>query len=199
MDRSAAETSAAEPGALDDGEGRDNGARTGAGTASGAEAPAFLADTAEVEMQSLSTDAFRPAAASECGLPEVEAGGASLVYFGCTPESGPVLRAVPARRVPGREPEAALAALLDGPTEAERSRGFLSSFGPETAEVGWRTGATDGVAWVDFDPAILEVDGLFVTPMDAAQVVATLGQFEGIDRVLILVGGEPLCKAQGEC
>jgi Sporulation and spore germination len=169
-----------------------------AGTARGSEAPTFLDDETEVEMQSLSIASHGPAAAAECGLPEVEPVGGALVYFGCTPESGPVVRAVAARRIPESGPEAALSALLAGPTEEEQARGFLSSFGPETAGMGFRLGTRRGVAWVDFDRAILDVEGLFAVPMDTSQIVATLGQFEGIDRVLVMVGGEPLCKAKGD-
>lgn len=160
--------------------------------------PDFLDDADEVAMQALSVSVYGPGDAAECGLPEVDAGGGALVYFGCTPETGPVIRAVPAR-VAAPDPEAALAALLDGPTEAERERGYLSSFGPETASVGWTLGRRGSLVWVDFDRDVLDVEGLFVTPMDAAQIVATLGQFENTGKVLILVGGEPLCRAQGEC
>lgn len=163
------------------------------------DAPAFLDDEAEVAMQSLSTSAYRPADPAQCGLPGVTTGGGAIVYFGCTPESGPIVRAVPARRIADAEPEAALAALLEGPTDAEREQGYLSSFGRATAGVEWRLGERGSLTWVDFDPEILEAEGIFAVPMDAAQIVATLGQFEGTDRVLILVGGEPLCKALGEC
>ncbi len=168
-------------------------------TSDGADAPSFLQDDAEVEMQALSTSAYRPADPAQCGLPEVAAGGGAVVYFGCSPTSGPIVRAVPARRISDADPEAALEALLEGPTEVEREQGYLSSFGPRTAAVGWRVGERDGLAWVDFDREILEVEGIFTVPMDSAQIVATLGQFEGTERVLILVGGEPLCRALGDC
>lgn len=168
-------------------------------THTGGDAPGFLEDEAEVDMQALSTSAYRPSDPAQCGFPDVAAEGGAIIYFGCTPESGPIVRAVPARRIADADSEAALAALLEGPTEAEREQGFLSSFGPATAAVEWRLGERDGLAWVDFDPEILEAEGIFTVPMDAAQIVATLGQFESTDRVLILVGGEPLCKALGEC
>ena len=126
------------------------------------------------------------------------------VFFGCTPQSGPVVAAVPARVVPvssgQRRERVALEALLAGPTEQERQAGYVSTFGSGSRGVAFETEVrSDGTAVVNFDQAIREKAKAFVSNMDARQVVATLGQFPGVERVLILVEGEPLCRALGEC
>jgi spore germination protein GerM len=56
-----------------------------------------------------------------------------------------------------------------------------------------------GTATVDFDSAIRNVKFIFVSMMDVAQIVATLGQFPEVRRVQILIGGQEWCLAMGEC
>jgi len=87
----------------------------------------------------------------------------------------------------------------------------MSSFSKASAGIPFRVAAlANGLAAVDFDRAILDVSAprrdptqnprhLFVAPMDAHQIVATLGQFSGVHRVAILIGGEPWCRARSEC
>lgn len=144
---------------------------------------------------------------SRCGL-TAPAGGSPpssvLVFFGCTPDQGPVIGAVPARVVPvpaGKKPErVALENLLGGPTAEEGRAGYVSNFGDASRGVAFEVEVReDGLAVVNFDQAVRQQARAFVSNLDARQVVATLGQFPGVERVLILIEGEPLCKALGEC
>lgn len=124
----------------------------------------------------------------------------------------PVLPAVPARHVPvppGTSPkDAALHALLAGPTSLERQVGYLATFGPESQAITFDIEVLDGgLTVVNFDPAILNVvvsspdrrTHVFVANEDAYQIVATLGQFPDVQRVAILVGGQLLCKVLDVC
>ncbi|MDQ6770132.1 MAG: GerMN domain-containing protein [Gemmatimonadota bacterium] len=171
----------------------------------------------QLERQALAVAVFPASNPSTCnlGAPRPEGSGANVVYFGCAPRQGPTVPAVPARIVrlaSGSEPmEVALRALLGGPTDSESRVGYISSFSVASAGVSFRVARiANGLAAVDFDRAILDISAppsdpvqnprhLFVANMDAYQIVATLGQFSGVRRVTILVGGEPLCRARGEC
>lgn len=171
--------------------------------AQGVRAPtASLASLAE---HALAVRSYGAEAPSRCGL---KAPGSAhppssvLVFFGCTPESGPVVAAVPARVVPvpagGRPERVALETLLAGPTAEERQAGYVSNFGEASRGAEFEVEIRkDGLAMVNFDQALKT--RAFVSNLDARQVVATTGQLPGVDRVLILIEGEPLCKASGEC
>lgn len=171
-------------------------------SAEGVRAPTIpLASLAEHALAVRSYGAESP---SRCGLkaPEAKPPSSILVFFGCTPESGPVVAAVPARAVPvgGRPEQVAIAALLAGPTAEEQQTGYVSNFGEASRGVGFEVEIHNGgLAVVNFDQAIRDRARAFVSNLDARQVVATAGQFPGVERVLILVEGEPLCKALGEC
>jgi spore germination protein GerM len=105
----------------------------------------------------------------------------------------------------------AIQALLRGPNTEESRKGYLSSFSAASASIPFRVARLpNGLAVVDFDRSILNLTAprqdptqnarrLFVATMDAHQIVATLGQFSGVRRVAILIGGQPLCRAKGEC
>jgi spore germination protein GerM len=126
------------------------------------------------------------------------------VFFGCQPASGVLLNAVAARRasVPAGTDarETALRVLLRGPTPDEKRAGYLSNFGPSTANVGFTLRVQqNGTSTVDFDSAIRNVKFIFVSMMDVAQIVAALGQFPEVRRVQILIGGQEWCRAMGEC
>jgi spore germination protein GerM len=144
---------------------------------------------------------------SRCGLQapgSANPPAAVLVFFGCTPKEGPVVGAVPARvlTVPaGAKPErVAVEALLAGPNAGERQAGYVSNFGDASRGVEAQVEIRgNGLAVINFDQAIRDRARVFVSSLDARQVVATLGQFPGVERVLILIEGEPLCRALGEC
>jgi hypothetical protein len=160
--------------------------------------------------------AFPAGSPATCGLPTVPA-PADLtktvrVFFGCSPKSGPLVAAVPARQVAvpaGADPKRiALRALLAGPTSAEKQAGYASTFGAETQAVPFAVEVlAGGLAVVDFDPAIRDVvvvspdrrTHIFVANEDVYQVVATLAQFPDVKRFVIFVGGQPLCKGIEAC
>src|SRR5688572_8183498 len=124
------------------------------------------------------------------------------VYFGCQPPDGPVLSAVPARSVPvptDAEPmRVAVAALLRGPTSDEARAGYLSGFGESSARVGFTVHSLgDGLVAVNFDSSMRPP--VVASNMAITQVVRTLAQFPGVQRVAILIDGRQLCSILGEC
>jgi hypothetical protein len=200
----------------------DESAKTGTATvpaeAAGTAASPSWAKQSALERQALAVSVYTASAPSKCGLapPRSEGGGTTAtVYFGCAPRQGPLVLAVPARIVrveSGSDPmRVALRALFAGPTDAESRAGYISSFSAASAKIPFRVARlANGLAVVDFDRAILDVNAprpdptqnprhLFVATMDAHQIVATLGQFSGVRRVAILIGGEPWCRVRGEC
>jgi hypothetical protein len=96
----------------------------------------------------------------------------------------PVTRTVPWSPAPAR---AALEALLAGPTDEERARGYSSSI---------RDGVTvrdlivrDGVAAVDFSEAMERTGGACLVTAIRAQVESTLTQFPAVRQVRISIEG----------
>lgn len=178
-----------------------------AGAASGAGVRAPVASLASMEEHALSVAVYGAEDPSRCGLraPATANPPSSVqIFFGCTPKSGPVVGAVPARVVsvsPGQKAErVAIEALLAGPTAQERQDGYVSNFGEASRGVPFEVEIRgNGLAVVNFDKAIQSRAKAFVSNLDARQVVATLGQLQGVRRVLILIEGEPLCRALGEC
>lgn len=178
---------------------------TGTADTPGVRAP--VSSLASMEEHALAVRTHGAEEPSRCGLKAP--GSASpptsvQVFFGCNPQSGPVVPAVPARVVPvaaGGKPErVAIEALLAGPTAEEGRAGYVSNFGDASRGVEFEVEIrNNGLAVINFDQAIRDRARAFVSNLDARQVVATLGQFPGVERVLILVEGEPLCKALGEC
>lgn len=171
------------------------------------EVTAPRASLAELQEHALSVRTYGGEAPSRCGLkapPGASPPSSVQIFFGCTPQDGPVVEAVPARVVSVPAGSAAqpfaLRTLLAGPTDEERRAGYVSNFGEASRGVGVDVEIrNDGMAVANFDQAIRSKARAFVSNLDARQVVATLGQFPGVERVLILVEGEPLCKAMGEC
>lgn len=160
-----------------------------------------------LEEHSLAVAAYGPGDPAACGLPAVQPGdGRStvVVFHGCEPRSGPGVEAVPARRVPvpaGADPlEAAVRAQLAGATEAEKSVRYQSNFGAGTAATPFTVrGLEGGLAVVDLQPSVQRQPMVFVSNAEARQLVAALGQFPGVERVAILVGGQLLCRAVEMC
>lgn len=161
-----------------------------------------------LEQHALGAATYPPGDPAACGLPQVEAPAdpkaSGRVFWGCTPTTGPVLSAVPARQIPvasGSDPkEAALRALLAGPTDDERQAGYLSNFGAASQNVEFTIETPgDGLVVVDFDAAIRDVEFIFVSNMDATQIVTTLGQFPEAERVTILIDGQLLCQVTEQC
>ncbi len=160
-----------------------------------------------LQENSLAVATYRPGDPAACGLPAVQPGDGRatvVVYHGCEPRSGPALDAVPARRVgvpAGADPlEAVVRAQLAGATEAEKAAGYRSNFGTGTAATAFSVRRLDGgLVVVDLHPSIRQQRMAFVSNAEAKQLVAALGQLPGVERVAILIGGQPLCKALGQC
>lgn len=167
-------------------------------------APTATAST-PIELSSYTARFWRPVLESDCGKrlrPGLPA-GRRYVYFSCQPANAPQVPAAAARVLSPRDssPRRALRLLLGGPTRAERAAGFVSTFGPKTKDLGFRLSVNrrSGLAVVDFDPAIMKVEFIFVSVSDVAQIVSTVGQFPQVKRVAILVGGVPLCRKIDVC
>ncbi len=160
-----------------------------------------------LDEHSLAVATYGPGDPAACGLPAVQPGdGRStvLVFHACEPRLGPGVDAVPARRVPvpaGADPlEAAVRAQLAGPTAAEKATGYQSNFGPGTAATPFTVRRLEGgLAVVDLHPSVQRQPMVFVSNAEARQLVAALGQFSGVQRVAILVGGQLLCRAVEMC
>lgn len=178
-----------------------------AATDTGRPRPQAWPARAVLEENSLAVSTYGPGDPSSCGLPAVQpADGRTtvLVFHGCAPRSGPALDAVPARRVSvpaGTEPmEAAVRAQLAGATEEEKARGYVSNFGPGTEATRFTLRRLDGgLVVLDLHPSVRSQQMVFVSNAEARQLVAALGQFPGVQRVAILIGGQPLCRALGQC
>jgi spore germination protein GerM len=152
------------------------------------------------------SDFWRPVLSSSCGdrLERPPRKGGIHLYFSCEPaRAGPLVNAAAARRLRADEetPEDALDALLAGPTRAERRAGFYSNFGPKTRDIPFSVSVDEdsGLATVDLDPEIKDVPFAFVSVQETAQITSTIGQFPGVERVEIRIGGRPLCEVLAEC
>jgi spore germination protein GerM len=108
-----------------------------------------------------------------------------------------------ARELPASvaSPRRALRILLAGPTRSERAAGFVSNFGPMTRRLHFAVSVVPktGLAFVDLDRAILDVEFMFVAVQDVAQITSTVGQFPPVRRVTILVGGRRVCERVDVC
>lgn len=160
-----------------------------------------------LEENSLAVSTYGPGDPAACGLPGMPAADGRtgvLVFHGCSPRTGPALDAVPARRVAvpaGTDPmRAAVRAQLAGATDAEKSAGYVSNFGPGSEAAPFTVRMMDGgLVVLDVHPSIRSQRMVFVSNAEARQLVAALGQFPGVQRVTILIGGQPLCKALEQC
>lgn len=139
-------------------------------------------------------DRFDPVSTSPCGTAD---GDGVEVYFTCEVGDGPPVTAAVVR--PGSSPTDALDALFAGPTPEETAAGFRSGFGEATRELAYNYARRGDVGVVDLSPAFLEVEFLFVPVSTFAELVSTVGGFDGVERVAVLVDGRPLCVVLEEC
>jgi germination protein M len=91
---------------------------------------------------------------------------------------------------------AALRALLDGPTDAEREAGLTTAI-PDGTTLNGLT-ITDGLATVDLSSAFDSGAGSASTSARVAQVVATLTRYPSVQRVAFRLDGEPAQAIGGE-
>jgi hypothetical protein len=157
-----------------------------------------------VLVEAIDVRTWSPGNPAACGLSAPAPQPTSVViYFACNPPGGPFLPAVPARRVrirAGADPKVtAVAALLAGPTEAERRAGYVSRYGPATASVSFTLRTRGDTAFVEFDRSLANVPRIFVGDPKVAELVATLGQFPDVRWAVVRIGGEPLCRAAEAC
>jgi germination protein M len=85
---------------------------------------------------------------------------------------------------------AAVAALLDGPTDVERDAGFSTTVPEGTALLG--LSIADGIATVDLSGTFAEGGGSASMQSRVAQVVYTLTQFPTVERVAFRLDSEPV-------
>lgn len=90
----------------------------------------------------------------------------------------------------------AVAALIAGPTEAERARGLSTQFPPDSLLLGLRI--ADGTATVDMSREFEAGGGSFSMLARLAQLVYTLTDFPTVDRVQLLLDGEHRQTFSGE-
>ena len=84
----------------------------------------------------------------------------------------------------------ALRALLRGPDPAEAQAGLVTAIPPRTG-VGVNIPVVDGIARVDLTSEFLREKSGWPMHLRHAQIVFTLTQFPRVDRVVVLVEGEP--------
>ncbi len=103
---------------------------------------------------------------------------------------------VAARRVPAATPDAALRALLDGPTAAERAAGHVTVIPAGTRLL---SVALDGrEAVVDLSGEFAEGGGSLSLVARVMQVVFTVTQFPGVEVVRFRLDGDPVVDLGGE-
>lgn len=115
------------------------------------------------------------------------------VYFGRDEQVGPVRRFAGSPDTVARD---ALAALLAGPTEEEVGWGFTTEVPTGTELLGVEI--ADAVATVDLSEEFETGGGSLSMQLRVAQVVFTLTQFPGVDRVAFRIDGEPRTAIGGE-
>lgn len=105
----------------------------------------------------------------------------------------PVRRTVEATDAVGR---AALEALLDGPSAAERADGYATAIpaGTELLDLD----VEEGLATVDLSGAFASGGGSASMLLRVAQVVYTLTRFASVERVAFRLDGEPAAAIGGE-
>lgn len=131
--------------------------------------------------------------ADQKDLVEVVAGsagaaGTGRVYLERTDETGrSLLSAVP--RQSDQDPTSILRSLVSGPTEDEQKTGLRSAIPQGTKVLSARFVASDLVK-VDVSSRIFDATGDDLVSA-IAQIVLTLAEIDGVERVVIVVDGEP--------
>lgn len=102
--------------------------------------------------------------------------------------------AVPRSASGADAPTDTMTQLVAGPTEAEDAQGLHSWFSAGTAGMLRSVSVEGGVARVDFDPALPSAIPNASTSCGStlllAQLDATIGQFDGVDRAVYSLGGD---------
>lgn len=153
--------------------------------------PVFLSLAITVSCGLGTDDAPRPIAESDQRplvdlSPELVSAGTGRVYLERTDETGRPLLVAVAREI-SSDPTDVVDALLRGPTDDEQQQGVGSAIPPGTTLLSARYTATDMVR-VDLSNEILESTGDDLVSA-LAQIVFSLGEVSGIERLDITVDG----------
>jgi spore germination protein GerM len=119
--------------------------------------------------------------------PGLVSAGTGRVYLERTDETGRSLLVAVARQIT-TDPVAVVNALLIGPTDEEQQQGLGSAIPPDTVLTSVRYTATDMVR-VDLTDDILESTGDDLVSA-LAQIVFSLGELSGVERIDITVDGQ---------
>jgi spore germination protein GerM len=119
--------------------------------------------------------------------PGLVSAGTGRVYLERTDETGRSLLVAVARQI-ANDPVAVVNALLVGPTDAEQQQGLGTAIPPGTVLTSARYTATDMVR-VDLTDDILESTGDDLVSA-LAQIVFSLGELNGVERIDITVDGQ---------
>jgi len=115
------------------------------------------------------------------------------VYFGKNEKMAATGRVIPETQQVGA---AAMKALLEGPTAAEKQAGMFSSIPEGTTFLGLEI--TNGIATVDLSKEYASGGGSLSMMMRLAEVVFTLTQFPTVDGVNFKLDGQPITVLGGE-
>lgn len=126
---------------------------------------------------------------------ELVSAGTGRVYLERTDETGRPLLVAVARQITS-DPIAVVNALLGGPTEAEQEQGVGTAIPPGTVLRSARYTASDLVR-VDLSDDILESTGDDLVSA-LAQIVFSLGELSGVERVDITVDGRATDWPRGD-
>ncbi|MEN9804360.1 MAG: hypothetical protein RIS41_1207 [Actinomycetota bacterium] len=119
--------------------------------------------------------------------PGLVSAGTGRVYLERTDETGRSLLVAVARQI-STDPVAVVNALLVGPTDDEQQQGLGTAIPPDTVLTSARYTATDMVR-VDLTNDILESTGDDLVSA-LAQIVFSLGELSGVERIDITVDGQ---------
>lgn len=117
---------------------------------------------------------------------ELVSSGTGRIYLERTDETGRPLLVAVARQL-SNDPSSVIAALLSGPTDEEQSSGIGSAIPLDTAVNDVRYTATDMIR-VDVSSDILDSTGDDLVSA-IAQIVFSLGEVSGVERIDITVDG----------
>lgn len=125
----------------------------------------------------------------------VDSAGDGRIYLEKSDETGRSYLVVVPRRIP-LDPASVVRVLFAGPTDDEQRLGIRSAIPPSTEVRGARYLASDLVR-LDLSDGIFDATGDDLVSA-VAQIVLTLDEIEGIDRVVLSVDGTPRQWPRGD-
>lgn len=128
-------------------------------------------------------------------VPNVDGAGDGRIYLEKSDETGRSFLVVVPRRIP-LDPASVVRVLLAGPTDDEQRLGLRTAIPPDTEVRSARYLANDLVR-LDLSDDIFEATGDDLVSA-VAQIVLTLDEIEGIERVVLSVDGTPQQWPRGD-